>query len=297
MMFSSLSGGFLEDKMVEIKSRHIVLKISETGAEIKSLICDGEARIFEGDEKIWNGSAPILFPICSGLRDGEYFYEGKRYTLPKHGYANFSVFEVESTTDCSATFLLRSNEKSREIYPFDYELRVSYRLDARTLYVNYEVKNLTDGDMYFSIGSHEAYLCSEGIEEYDVVFPVAETLETTLIDENGFGYDKKNVITDSNILPLKNEYFEYDALIFENMRSREALIKHRYSDKAVRVKFPDTSLILLWTKPGAPYICLEPWCGYPDRFDADKNFATKEGIIKIEKGGLWEKEHSIEFIG
>ncbi len=283
--------------MVEIKNEHISIRINELGAEIKSLVCDGEKRIFEGDERFWMGSAPILFPICSSLCDDEYFYNGKRYTLPKHGYAKSSVFEVEEKGDDFITLLLRSNEESRKSYPFEYELRVTYRIDRKTLAVRYDVKNLTDGDMYFSIGSHEAYLCPEGIEEYDVIFPTRETLKTTLIDKNGFGYDKKDVITDSDTLSLKYGYFSFDALIFEDMKSREALIKHRYSDRAVRVKFPNTSLILFWTRPGAPYICLEPWCGLPDRFDTDKNFATKEGIIRIEKNGSWNKEHSIEFIG
>jgi len=64
-------------------------KISEMGAELKSLanLATGQEHIWNGDPAWWNGSAPVLFPVIGGLKDGAYSFEGKQYKLPSHGFA------------------------------------------------------------------------------------------------------------------------------------------------------------------------------------------------------------------
>ena len=161
--------------MITIKNEHITASFAKLGAELKSFKFKGKEYIWPGSEESWKGSAPILFPICSGLKDDTYFLEGEKYQLQKHGYARFCEFEVENLQDASVTFLLKSNDESKKVYPFDYELRIIYSLTENGLKVDYDVKNLTDKTMYFSIGAHEGYLCPEGIEEYDIILPEKET--------------------------------------------------------------------------------------------------------------------------
>lgn len=282
--------------MITIKNDYLTAKINEVGAELKSLVCNDTQYIWTGDERFWAGSAPLLFPICSGLKDDEYYLDGKKYTLQKHGYARFCKFEVENQVEDSVTFLLCSNEESLKQFPFRYELRVTYTLENKTLKVKYDVKNLSDDTMYFSIGAHEGYYCPEGIEEYDVILPEAETLDSTVLEGNVLGNNKVRIIENSDRIALKYDYFAVDALVFKDMKARSAVLKNRNNGKAVKVTFEGCDYFLLWTKPDAPYICLEPWCGISDNKDTDKNFKTKEGIRQIAAGGNFVNEHSIEVL-
>lgn len=283
--------------MVQIQKGGLTARFNEKGAEMKSLCLNGTEYIWPGDPHFWAGSAPLMFPVCSGLLDDEYCLDGKTYAMQKHGYARFCDFQVESVGEDTATFLLRSDEESRKQYPFDYELRIIYTLSENALNVRYDVKNLSPDTMYFSIGAHEGYYCPEGIEEYDVILPEPETLDSTVLEGNVLGYQKIRVLENSDTLPLKYDYFQVDALVFENLKAKSAVLKNRNTGRSVRVSFPDFDYFLLWTKPGANYICMEPWCGISDRVDADKNFKTKEGILTVPAGESLIREHTIEILG
>ena len=160
-----------------------------------------------------------------------------------------------------------------------------------------EVKNLSNDTMYFSIGAHEGYYCPEGIEEYDVVLPAPETLDSSVLEGPVLGYKKVRILENSDTLALKYTYFQVDALVFEKLRARSVVLKNRNTGKAVRVTFEGFDYFLLWTIPGAPYICMEPWCGISDRVDSDKNFKTKEGILTLSAGEHTIREHAIEILG
>ncbi len=282
--------------MITLKNEFIKVEINELGAELKSLFCQGNEYIWEGRAEVWRSSAPIMFPICGGLRDDRYTFEGKEYTLPKHGYAKTTMFEVESLTDKEVTLLHRSNEQTKENYPFDYEFRVKYSLSEKSLKTEYEVKNLTDGKMYFSVGAHEGYYTPEGIEDYDVIFPEEETLSSYVLYGNLLSDQKLPIIKESRVLPLYDKYFTIDALVFKDLKSRSAILRNRKTARALRVDFPEADYFLLWHKPGAPYICLEPWCGVQQPVNSSSELVEKEGIIPLEPNALYTMTHTITVI-
>ncbi|MBR5538461.1 MAG: aldose 1-epimerase family protein [Clostridia bacterium] len=282
--------------MITIKNEHLTVKISEVGAELKSLICEDEEYIWYGDEKIWAMSAPHVFPICGGLKDNEYYLDNEKYSLGKHGYVRFELFEVENATDISVTFLHKANEETKKQFPFDYELRITYQLSGKTLLLKYDVKNCSTTDMYFSIGGHTGYYCPEGIEEYDLILPEKETLFSNTPVGSIIGNDKEKVLEDSDTLALDYKYFAVDALVFEEIKARSVILKNRNTGKALRFAFDGSDYFLLWTKPDAPYICLEAWSGIGDHPDTDKNLKTKEGIITLAKGESYTLRHSTEIL-
>ena len=282
--------------MITLKNEFIKVEINELGAELKSLFCQGNEYIWEGRAEVWRSSAPIMFPICGGLRDDRYTFEGKEYTLPKHGYVKTTLFEVESLGDKEVTLLHRSNEQTKENYPFDYEFRVKYSLSEKSLKTEYEVKNLTDGKMYFSVGAHEGYYTPEGIEDYDVIFPEEETLSSYVLYGNLLSDQKLPIIKESRVLPLYDKYFTIDALVFKDLKSRSAILRNRKTARALRVDFPEADYFLLWHKPGAPYICLEPWCGVQQPVNSSSELVEKEGIIPLEPNALYTMTHTITVI-
>ena len=282
--------------MITIKNEYLTASINEIGAELKSLVCNNTEYIWEGKTEIWAGSCPLLFPICGGLKEDKYILNGKEYTLQKHGYARFKTFEIESKTDTTAVFLHKSDDETKKQFPFDYELRVIYTLTEKTLKIDYSVKNLTDGTMYFSIGSHEGYYTPEGIEDYDVIFPQKETLNANVLYGNILSNQQIPIIKEQEYLPLYDKYFTVDALVFKELKSKSATLRNRKTGKALRVDFPDDKYFLLWHKPNSPYICLEPWSGIPDVVGSSYDITAKEGIITLNAKCEYNHTHSITIL-
>ncbi len=283
--------------MVEINNGKLTAKFNELGAELKSLVSNGKEYIWKGDEKFWASSCPVLFPICSGLIDNTYYIDGKKYEMNKHGFAKKSVFTVEDKKDDRVTFLLTDNEETLKQYPYRFEFRITYTLVGNKIEVKYDIKN-TDGDeMYFSVGAHEGYSCVGGIENYDIILPKKQTLvNTVLTGPNTLGYEQFTVLENNDVFPLEYKHFAVDALVFQNVDFDNVILKNRLDGSALKITFKGFPYLLLWTKPDAPYICIEPWCGISDRDGSNQNFKTKQGIEHILPNDTFTRIHTIEVL-
>ncbi len=282
--------------MVTLKNSELTVKINELGAELRSIVCDNTEYMWEGKPEIWSGTAPIMFPICGGLKDDKYTLNGKEYTLTKHGFAKFSMFEVEEATDTSVTFLLRSSDETKVSYPFDFEFRVIYTLSGKALKVDYKVDNKSDDTMYFNVGAHEAYATPEGIEDYDVIFDSEQTLNAHNLYGNILAKTSYPIIKDSKVLPLYDKYFILDALPFKDIGFSAATLRNRKTGRALRVDFQGAPYFLLWHKHGAGYMCLEPWNGIPDVPDSSYDITEKEGITALGPADTFVFSHTITVI-
>lgn len=280
-------------KNVTVSNGILDVVISTFGAEIKSLKKDGKEYLWGGNPDVWSGQAPILFPMCGAFKDNKYTFEGKTYTLPKHGFARTSEFEIETAQKEKAVFLLKANDETLKNYPFDFELRAIFELSGSTLNVSYEVKNKGGSTMYFSVGAHEAYDCPEGIEEYSVIFEKDESFDSNVLYGELLGHETIKLDGQGRELPLKYEYFAIDAQVFTTLKSRKATLKNRKSGKSIDVSFADADYFLLWTKPTGKYICFEPWSGIQDYVDTDGDITHKPGIIALTAGETSVKKHSI----
>ncbi len=283
--------------MVILKNENVTVKIDELGAELRSMAKNGVEYIWNGDPNVWDGTAPIMFPICGGLKEDKFSYEGKEYTLTKHGFAKYKTFSVEEKSETKATFLHISDEETLKAYPFLYEFRVVFELKGDALDITYKVNNKTDGKMYFSIGSHEAYATPEGIEDYDIIFPEKETLQALTLAGNFVGEPNFLVCKDTDVLPLYDKYFLIDALVFDCLKSRKTTLRNRKTGRSISVSFPNAEFYLLWHKHGGGYICMEPWEGIPDSLWEDGDITKKRGIRELDKGAEYSTTHTIAIEG
>lgn len=281
--------------MITLDNGTLTVEIAELGAEIKRVCLAGEERLWNSDPAFWKSSAPIMFPICGGLPEDKFTYNGREYTLSKHGFAKLMEFEVEHNDGLKAVFLLKDSPETLKQYPWHFELRVSYSLYGSALKVEYDVKNTSDEDMYMSIGSHEAYACPEGVEGYDIIFEKKENLYSCVLDGNLLSYERIPLLKDSDTLPLYDKYFAVDALVFKDLKSRAATLRNRKTGKSTTVKFDGFDYFLVWKKPNAGYICLEPWTGIPPYADAGNDITEKEGISTVAAGGRLNKVHTVYF--
>lgn len=278
---------------VTIENEHIKAVISTKGAEPVSLKKDGVEQLWCGDPSVWGAQAPILFPICGGLKDEKFLFGGKEYFLEKHGFANKSIFSIENADADRAVFLLKADENSKKKYPFDFEFRAEYSLLENGINVEYSVTNTGAYDMYFSVGAHEGYACPEGIEEYSIVFDKTEDLLSNIVENGLLSHKTICIDKNTNRLPLKKEYFAEDALVFCGLKSRRLWLEKNSGERRIEVSFDGSDYLLLWTIPGANFICIEPWSGLPDFDDSLLDICNKPGIIRLEAGRTEKRSHSV----
>ena len=277
---------------ISIQNQYLHVEISTRGAELQSIRdSSGNERLWQGDPAFWTGRAPILFPICGGLREDTYYLDGERYSMPKHGFAKISEWQTENISSDRAVFLLTEMHPG---FPFRYELRAIYQLVEKSLKVTYAIQNLDDRTFCCSVGSHEAWATPGGLESYSIEFEQPEQLAN--YSPIGNLLPRGPVILGENVceLPLKTEYFAIDALVFPHLKSRAVTLKKQDKEE-LRVSYEGMDVLLLWTKPGANYICIEPWCSAPDYVDSDMQIRNKPGILTLAPGKETERTHLIEF--
>lgn len=276
-----------------IENEFFTCEIDDMGAQLHSLKSkdNGTEYIWQGNPDIWYGQAPVLFPVIGQLINDKYFYNGKEYTMPKHGLARKLLFKVKECEGAKAVFSLESDENTLESYPFDFEYLVTFELKGKALVNTMTVINKTDGEMYFSVGAHPGFNCKVG----DIIeFEHPETLATERIDKENLIIDKKfPLIENSREIVITKEIFELDALILSGMKSKKLRIK---GENEIEFTFGDCPFLGIWAKPGAPYVCIEPWYGVNDGREVKSDISQKRGIQHLNKGETFEFDWIAEIL-
>lgn len=279
-----------------IENDYLTVQINDAGAELHSIVNkeNGVEYLWQGNPDIWYGQSPVLFPFIGRLLDDKYRYNGKEYTMQKHGFARKRTFESVSCAGSEAVFVLRSDDTTRPSYPFEFELYVKFTLKGKTLQATHTVVNKTDGEMYFSLGGHPGFNCAIG--DY-LEFDQPETLDTETIDADSIRIAEKTpVLRGEKRITITEDIFNNDALILSGIRSKAVTLRSDKHDRAVRFTFGDVPFLGIWAKPGAPYVCIEPWCGVNDDRNVRTDVSEKEGIVRLPKGGVFDLVYTAEII-
>ena len=282
-----------------LENSNIKITASTHGGEIHSITSkvDGTEYLWDGNPEYWKYHAPILFPIVGKVIDSRYIVDGKTYELPQHGLARTSEFTMISKADTEVTFELNFSEESLKVYPYKFSLKSTYALEDNTVKVTYSVKNMDNKKIYFSIGTHPAFICpiskNDKLEDYYLEFSEKEISNRKILTTEGYlSHNENECLNSTDTLMLSKELFKDDALVFDNLKSDKITIKSRNNSKALTVDFNGFPYMGIWApKDGAPFICIEPWFGHADYEDFNGEFSKKEGIITLEV----EKEFSCTY--
>lgn len=279
--------------IVTLNNRLLTVKISSLGAEVQSVTdMNGVERIWQRDPAYWTFCAPILFPMAGGLREDCYYLDGKRYEMPKHGFVRTAEWQIERADDKKAVFMINDKHPG---FPFEYELRAIFELIGSSLMITYRVSNLDKQVFWYGIGSHEAFATPGGLEAYTLRFDEKETFANYVTEGNLINPVPVIMAENTDEFPLKTEYFAVDALVFRTLKSRGVTLESKLHDRRVRVDYPGHDVLMLWQKPGADYICIEPWVNAPDQTDSDMQIEHKPGCIRLAPGETTDRRHVITF--
>ena len=273
-----------------LENDYLAISVDTHGAELSSIINKKENKemLWQGDPEYWGRKSPVLFPVVGKYKNGKTTYEGKEYSLGQHGFARDMEFVIAKKTSNKLTFILESNHKTLEVYPFNFRLTCTFQLVDNKIIVGWEVQNTDNKKIYFSIGAHPAFYCEKS---KTVLTMNSENLKYSLVNADGL-YTPKKYDVESEFV-LHDSIFDNDALIIENSNVTEVSLVD--NDKEyITVKF-DAPLFGIWspTKKNAPFVCIEPWFGRCDAEDFNGDITEREWSNALEIGEKWYKEYEI----
>ena len=274
---------------------NITAKINHNGAELYSLESNNKEYIWEGNPVFWGKHSPVLFPIVGTLKENTYTYNSISYQLSRHGFARDTTFKLIEKKDDLAVFSIESNEDTKKVYPFEFELQLIYSLENNHLNISYKVINKGMGQMPFSIGAHPAIALPGKFENYSIQFEKEEPLVYNLLENDLISNAVKTLPTLDNRVALDYSLFENDALIFKNLKSNYLTI-FKNQIPMVRMHYEDFPHLGIWTKMNAPFLCIEPWFGYSDSNESTGAILEKEGIQILESKTTFNAQFSIEIL-
>jgi galactose mutarotase-like enzyme len=273
---------------VTISSPQLRAQVSAEGAELIRLQDErGHDWLWNGDPAFWTGRSPLLFPIIGRVRNDRIRLNGSDYELPRHGFARTSRFEVKEASSSQCLFRLCSSEATLQRYPFPFQLDVTYAVEGSTLSIAAAVINTGSSGLPVSFGFHPAFRWplpyDAPRDAHEIRFEHEETAPVRRPLEGLLRHETEPSPVQGRTLALRDSLFEADALVFDRLRSRSVEYGAR-GNASLRVDFPDMPHLGIWTKPGAGFICIEPWQGHADPQDFTGDFSDKPGIVLIQPG-------------
>ena len=269
--------------MIEIKSKKI-------GAELISINFNGEEKLHDGIS-FWNRHSPVLFPIVGKLKNGETIIENQVCRMGQHGFARDMEFE-EVGED---SYLLRYNENTLEKFPYKFELYICYETTDDSVTTKYKIKNIDDRNIMFGLGAHPAFRCN--YENCELEFDKDESELKIYQLEDGLVKDvpeDKSSFIDENKIKLHKNIFDNDAIILKDLSSKVVTLKEN-NEKILEFDFNDFPYLGIWSKPGANFLCIEPWFNTADKVSSDGKFENKEDLINLSPKGVFECKYTVKF--
>ncbi|WP_174803181.1 aldose 1-epimerase family protein [Martelella limonii] len=248
-----------------IENEHLAVAVAALGAETRSITTrDGSEWLWDGDPAYWTGRAPVLFPIVGKAPDNRLTIEGASFPMQQHGFARKSPFTLADRSATACRFSLEANADTQMAYPFAFRLSITHALEGRTLSVTAEVANLDERPMPFGFGFHPAFRWPmPGVNAGHVHhIALANGAEPSMIRLRDGLLDlaPRPSPFSKGLLALDHDYFEEDAMIFPE-GAGDQLSLNAEDGPSLHFRFENLPNLALWTKPGAPYICVEPWHG------------------------------------
>lgn len=285
-----------------LENDELLVEISAHGGELSRIYDKRNKRevLHDADPAYWNRHAPVLFPMVGACFGGKYRYNGAEYTMGQHGFARDLEFTPVTSKEPESCKLyeLRDNAQTYERYPFHFRLLVGHELSGRTLKVYWHVENTDDKELLFNIGAHPAFLIGEGADFSDVQLDLHTAGDLTYyrIEDPGSGCcyaDQPHTLSTKNgVVGLSRDFFSEGVYIFQDGSVQDVTMLVK-GTPVVRITAPDFPYFGIWSRQGAPFICLEPWYGRTDAYGYTGELADKEGIIKLAPGAVFEAGYKI----
>lgn len=282
-----------------LENEKLRIQVNDDGAELCSIYDKSRGRevLWTADPAFWARHAPVLFPFVGKVNGGYYTYEGKQYPMGQHGFARDRKFECVGEGESYVTHRLKADEESRKVYPFDFVLEITHRIEGNRVTVEWTVENPGEKQMYFSIGGHPGF-CVTKQEGCRLIFDGQDSLERVSIDLEAAAVDAEHpeILTlEKGAYYVDRHTFDKDALIFDHGQVKKVSLADTDGTNLVTMLCPDALSVGIWAPAGgeAPFICLEPWIGRCDNVGFDGELKDKFDVQSLEPGKSFRTAYDI----
>jgi len=226
-------------------------------------------------------------------------HQGKSYPMTQHGFARDKQFECIESQGSAASFRLQQDEQSLRQYPFPFELDIHYALLGNRLMTVYTIRNQHDQELPFSIGGHPAFnwplFSDTKAADYFIEFEQVEAEKIWQLENGLITKDLRPSPLSGKILELTPTLFDNDALIFPDVNSSRVFFGTK-AGKGIAVSYVGLPDLGIWSKPGAPFVCIEPWLGHSSPQGFDGEFSDKPGVEKVAPFSERQLSYSFEIL-
>lgn len=314
--------------MAKLSNNLLTIEVNEHGAELSSIRYNGREYLWGAFSEYWKRHSPVLFPIVGSVWDGEFRSKGKTYQMGQHGIARDMDFTLISQNETEIWYELCSSEETLQKYPYEFVLRIGYKLHDTTVDVCWEVENPSDEEIAFQIGAHPAFywpmLSKETIEcgveamdkalaesqkrgyfkfeiaekkDFGPLLPTgAELIRTQVIEHKGCVSRciDKFVQLQDHYLGIDTDTFNRDALIVVEPKVGAITLCDDVRKPYLTLTF-DSPLVGLWSPPkkNAPFVCIEPWYGRTDAVGYEGEFEDKEYMNTVAPHSVFKAKYEI----
>uniref|UniRef100_UPI003F6922EA aldose 1-epimerase family protein n=1 Tax=Streptococcus pluranimalium TaxID=82348 RepID=UPI003F6922EA len=297
--------------VIELTNRELTVQFKEFGGALSSIKdSEGIEYLWQGDPEYWSGQAPVLFPICGSLRNDIGFFKNEdgsfhKGQIPRHGLVRKENFTFEPISENSVSFTITPNQSMVANYPYDFELKIVYTLNGKTIRTEYQVTN-HEGvkKMPFFIGGHPGFNCplvnDDKYEDYYLEFEKEETCSIPKAFPNTGLLDVQNrtaFLNQRKTIDLDYSLFAYDALTLDDIQSRSVSLRSKKHDKGLILDFSDFPNLILWsTINKSPFIALEPWSGLSTSLEENDTVEDKRLVSFVNPGETVVKSFDITIL-
>ena len=175
------------------------------------------------------------------------------------------------------------------------------KLEYNKIIVSWKVENTGAEEMLYNIGAHPAFMVPEGKKTSDMylAFPDKSDLPFYRIAKSGCALknDVKTLPLDADsCVKITENFWDEDVYIFAHQELNEVALYHEDKTPYVTIHSEGFPYFGVWTKPGAPFVCLEPWQGRCDVEGYNGELKDKDGIRKLKAGKAEEFSYTIEIV-
>ena len=282
--------------MVELKNDYISIRVSEKGAELQSIQDNkGKEYLWQADPMFWPRHSPILFPIVCSVNNETYRVDGKEYHLPRHGFARDKEFTLISQTEDKVTFVLHDTEETLEVYPYHFNLAITYRLEGNKIHVIWHVENTDTSEIHFQIGGHPAFNLPGGKTEGIIKLDNEGSIDILKSFADG-SHDLVDVPlgAEMGILEISKSFFRNDSVKIHKSQTHRAMLLDTNGEPAVTIDYK-TPVCAFWSPFGknAPFVCIEPWYGLGDHRSFEGEFKDKPLMNHLLPGASFMSKYTI----
>ena len=283
-------------KDIILRTERLCVHVNALGAELKSVEMDGLEYLWQGEAGIYPRTSPTLFPIIGRFLSDTYYVGDTAYHMPINGIVMDRNFDCIAHEENHIVFQLQADDKSLQLYPFNYRLCVRYAVRDAQIKVSYQVENLGQSPMPFGIGCHTAYrwplLAGDTPEAYCLRFEKEEQIESF----NPFGWRQPFVQGRSR--PLSHALFANYTRSITNIRSSWIEYGSDSHGHGVRIHREGFPFMAIWSLPApeAALVCLEPCTSIHAGDRGCTRMEDREGTQVLLPGNLWEESFTLEFM-